>query len=88
VNWKRCGSQRSWPDFKVLSRHSPGRTKENHEELRTAGRRGRDLNPEHPVYEGVLTTQSQRSVFPFKYSPVSGHRPMSLIILEGRNILR
>jgi hypothetical protein len=31
MNWKGFGRKRSWPNFKVLSRHSPGRTEENHE---------------------------------------------------------
>jgi hypothetical protein len=33
MNWKGIARQRSWPNFKVLSRHSPGGTKENHENL-------------------------------------------------------
>jgi hypothetical protein len=47
-----------WPNFKVLSLHSPRKTKENHEKLRRNSRSpGRDLNPEPPEYEtGVLTT--------------------------------
>jgi hypothetical protein len=31
MNWKRCRMKRSWPDFKVISWHFPGRTEENHE---------------------------------------------------------
>jgi hypothetical protein len=58
VNWKGCGRKRSWPNFKILSRHSPGRTEENHKTIRIAGRWGRDLKPEPAEYEaGVLTTQ-------------------------------
>jgi hypothetical protein len=33
MNWKGCGRKRSWPNFKVLSRHLPGGTEENHENL-------------------------------------------------------
>jgi hypothetical protein len=29
MNLKGFGRKRSWPDFKVLSRHSPGGTEEN-----------------------------------------------------------
>jgi hypothetical protein len=31
INWKGFGRKRSWANFKVLSRNSPGVTKENHE---------------------------------------------------------
>jgi hypothetical protein len=30
INWKGFGRKRTWPNFKVLSQHSPGGTKENH----------------------------------------------------------
>jgi hypothetical protein len=33
MNWKECGGKRSWTNFKVLSRHSPERTEENHQKL-------------------------------------------------------
>jgi hypothetical protein len=33
VNWKGCGRKRSWLDYKVLSRHLPGETEENDENL-------------------------------------------------------
>jgi hypothetical protein len=32
-NWKGFGRKRSWPNFKVLSRQSPGGNEENHENL-------------------------------------------------------
>jgi hypothetical protein len=31
MNWKGFGRTQSWPNFKVLFRHSPGGTEENHE---------------------------------------------------------
>jgi hypothetical protein len=33
MNWKGFDRKRSWPNFKGLSRHSPGGTEENHEKL-------------------------------------------------------
>jgi hypothetical protein len=33
INWKGFVWKRSWPNFKVLSGHSPGGTEENHENL-------------------------------------------------------
>jgi hypothetical protein len=32
MNWKWFGSKRPWPNFKVLSRNSPGGTEKNNEE--------------------------------------------------------
>jgi hypothetical protein len=29
MTWKRFGRKRSWPNFKILSRNSPGGTAEN-----------------------------------------------------------
>jgi hypothetical protein len=31
MNWKGFGRKQSWPNFKALSRNSPGGTEENHE---------------------------------------------------------
>jgi hypothetical protein len=64
MDWKGLGRKRSWPNFKVLYRYSLGGTEENHEKtsIRVTGRRGRDLNPRPPEYEGVLTTRPRRSV--------------------------
>jgi hypothetical protein len=31
MNWKELGRNRSWPNFKVLSRHSTGGTEEGDE---------------------------------------------------------
>jgi hypothetical protein len=40
MDWKRFGRKRPWPDFKVLSLHSPGGTEGNLETLiRIAGYR-------------------------------------------------
>jgi hypothetical protein len=33
MSWKGFGRKRLWPNFKVLSRHSPEGTEENHENL-------------------------------------------------------
>jgi hypothetical protein len=58
MNWKEFGRNRSWPNFKVLFRHSPGETDVKHEksQINIAGRRGREWNPGLPEYEvGVLT---------------------------------
>jgi hypothetical protein len=50
--------------FKVLCRHFPGGTEENHKNLSQDRRsRGRDLNSGPPEYEaGVLNTWPRRSV--------------------------
>jgi hypothetical protein len=57
-----------WPNFKVLSQHSPGGTEENHEHLSRDSRfPDKDLNPEPLEYEaGVLTTRPRRSVITIK----------------------
>jgi hypothetical protein len=56
----------SWPNFKVLPKHSPGQTKENHETLsQYSPSPGLSLNPVSPENEsgvGLLTTQPRRSV--------------------------
>jgi hypothetical protein len=53
-----------WPNFKLLSLHSPGGTKEIHEGTQGSWSPGQDLNPGSPEYEaGVLTARSRRSVF-------------------------
>jgi hypothetical protein len=44
MNWKGFGRKRSWPYFKVLSRHSPGGTKENHKKSQSGY-----LVSKHPV---------------------------------------
>jgi hypothetical protein len=31
MTWKGFGKKRSWPNLKILSRHSPGDTEENHD---------------------------------------------------------
>jgi hypothetical protein len=64
MNWKGFGKNRSWPNFKVLSRHSPGETEENTKTLSQDSRSpSLGLNPGLPVYEtGMLTT-----AFGFKF---------------------
>jgi hypothetical protein len=57
INQNGFDRKQSWPNFKVLSKHSPGWTEENHKKtIRIAVRRGQDLSPGPPEYEGVLTT--------------------------------
>jgi hypothetical protein len=59
---KGFGKKGSWPNFKALSRHSPGgsTTKKLSEDSRSPGI---DLKAGPPEYEaGVLTTQPRRSV--------------------------
>jgi hypothetical protein len=49
-NWKRFPRKRSWPNFKVLSRNSPGGTEKIFENLsQDSQSRGWDLNPGRPV---------------------------------------
>jgi hypothetical protein len=64
VNCKGCGRKRSWPNFKLISRHSPGGTHYNYEYLSQHSRSpGLDLNPGNPECEaGVLTTHPRRSM--------------------------
>jgi hypothetical protein len=33
MNWKKCGRKLSLPNYKVLSKHLPGGTEENHEKV-------------------------------------------------------
>jgi hypothetical protein len=41
MNWKGFGRKRSWNNFNVISRNSPGKTEKNHEKIpvRIAGLR-------------------------------------------------
>jgi hypothetical protein len=69
MNWKGFGRKRPWPDFKVLSRNSPGGTEEKNEKtlIRIAGRLGRDMNPRSPENKGgVLTARPRRSACCFE----------------------
>jgi hypothetical protein len=52
-----------WPNFKVLSLHSPGGTEKNHENVSQDSRfSGRDVNPRPPKYEALmLITKPQSS---------------------------
>jgi hypothetical protein len=62
MNWRGFGRKRSWPNFKALSRNSPGGTekKARKTSIRIAGHRGRDLNLGSPEYEaGVLTARHE-----------------------------
>jgi hypothetical protein len=60
MNWKGFGIKRSWPNFKVLSRLSPGGTEENNENLNQDNRStGQRIGP--PEHEaGMLTTGPRR----------------------------
>jgi hypothetical protein len=63
INWKGFGRKRSWP----VLRYYPGirlegPRKTSKPSIRIAGRRGRDLNPGPPEYEGVLATRPRRSM--------------------------
>jgi hypothetical protein len=60
MNWIGFGTKRPWPNFKVLSRHSPGGTEEITETARRGGPRFEPVTP--PDYEGVLTTRPRCSV--------------------------
>jgi hypothetical protein len=55
--------KRSWPNFNVVSQHSPGRVEESRENIRQDSRSaGRDLNPGPPDYEaGMFLTRPRRS---------------------------
>jgi hypothetical protein len=55
--WKGIGRKRRWPNFKVLSRQSPGQTEENHGKLNQDSRSpGRKSKPGPHEYEvGLLT---------------------------------
>jgi hypothetical protein len=62
MNWKELGRNRSWPNFKVLAQHSPGRktTRNLSQDSRSPGQ---DLNPGPPEYEARdLTTRPRSSV--------------------------
>jgi hypothetical protein len=57
MNWKEFGRKRPWPNFKLLSWHSPRRTEENHENLnQDIQSPGRDMNPGPSEYEAVVLT--------------------------------
>jgi hypothetical protein len=63
MNWKRFGSKKSWPNYKVLSRHSPGRTTENHEKVNQDSRSPEPKSvPGRPEYGG--SDVEQRSLYP------------------------
>jgi hypothetical protein len=56
MNWKGFGRKQSWPNFKVLYRHSRGRTEETHEKPHNSRSRDRALNPGPPEYEAEVLT--------------------------------
>jgi hypothetical protein len=64
MNWRGFGRKLSWPNFMVLSWHSPGGTEKPWKtSIRIAGRQGREINPgPSELKVGVLTTRQQRSV--------------------------
>jgi hypothetical protein len=58
MNWKGSGRKRSWPNFKVLYRNSPGRTEKNTKTLNQDIRSpGRDLKPGPLEYEAGPRTR-------------------------------
>jgi hypothetical protein len=59
MNCKVFGKKRSWTNFKVHTRHSPGRTEKKHENPKPGCWSSyRDLNPRPAEYgAGVLTTR-------------------------------
>jgi hypothetical protein len=65
MNWKGFGRKWSWPNFKALSRHLPGGSKENHKIFREDTRsQSQYLNPGPPEYEvRALTTRPWSSVW-------------------------
>jgi hypothetical protein len=71
INWKGFGRKRSWPDFKVLFRHSPWGTEENTVNLSWDIRSpSRVLNPGPPKDEaGLFITRPRSSVDVIKEGP-------------------
>jgi hypothetical protein len=62
MNFDEFGRKRSWPNFNVLYRHSPGGTEENYEKtsIRIDGRRGQEKNPRPPEYKAEVLTSRPR----------------------------
>jgi hypothetical protein len=59
--WKGFGRKRSWLNFKVLFRHSPGGTEITTKIVSRSV--SRDLNPGQSDYKvGVLTSRPRRSI--------------------------
>jgi hypothetical protein len=65
MNLKGLGRKRPWPKFKVISRHSPEGTEENHEKTHDSRYPGRDLKQSttafgllHVFIHDSLTTYS------------------------------
>jgi hypothetical protein len=59
MNWKGFGTKRSWPNFKVLSRHSRGETEENQGNLNQDSRSpGPRIDPGTPEYENKSVNHS------------------------------
>jgi hypothetical protein len=80
MNWNGFGRKRPWPNFKVLSRHSPGglrkATKDVSQDCRSADQ---DLIHRSPEYEAeILTTRPRRSVL-----LLIALRSAKLIIIDG-----
>jgi hypothetical protein len=62
MNWKGCGRNRSWSYLINLSRHFPGETEENYENLTHNSRSlGRYLNPRPSEYEAELLNHSTKT---------------------------
>jgi hypothetical protein len=64
MNWKVFCRKRSWPNFKVLSRHSPGELRKTAKtSIRIAGCLSLDSKPGPTDYEAeVLTTRPRRLI--------------------------
>jgi hypothetical protein len=80
INWKGFVRKRSWHNCEVLSRHLPGMTEGNHENLSQDSRSpGRDLNPGCPEYEGVLNrvTMTFGIIVTLEYIRTTIHRKTS-----------
>jgi hypothetical protein len=56
MNWKVFSRKRSWSNYKVLFRHSPGETEENHENL------NHDSRSPGPIIEPGTSRIRSRSV--------------------------
>jgi hypothetical protein len=70
---ERTWNEVTWPNFKVLSRHLPGETEENHNLSQGSRSPGRDLNQGPLQYEaGVLNTRPRRSVCSLNNHPDDG----------------
>jgi hypothetical protein len=63
MNYKRFGRNRSWTNFKALSRRSPRQTEENHEKPRKTSFRIANLRAE--IWTRDLPNTKQNSITTF-----------------------